>query len=73
MIYSSLGCVNPDFKGDGECDDENNNAGCEYDGGDCCGYDVVTIACTVCQCLDPNNGGTGCSQGGTSQGMKTLK
>ena len=24
------------YKGDGNCDDENNNKGCEYDGGDCC-------------------------------------
>ena len=26
----------PDYKGDGNCDDENNNKGCAYDGGDCC-------------------------------------
>ena len=57
--YSSLGCVDPDYKGDGGCDDQNNNAGCEYDGGDCCGNDVVTTFCTECQCLDPDNGGTG--------------
>merc|ERR1712032_1020490 len=24
------------YKGDGDCDDENNNCGCEFDGGDCC-------------------------------------
>ena len=24
------------YKGDGNCDDENNNKGCDYDGGDCC-------------------------------------
>ena len=30
------GCVSPAYKGDGNCDDGNNNEGCEYDGGDCC-------------------------------------
>ena len=29
-------CGVPDYKGDGNCDDENNNKGCAYDGGDCC-------------------------------------
>ena len=29
-------CGMPDYKGDGNCDDENNNAACAYDGGDCC-------------------------------------
>ncbi len=29
-------CGNPDGKGNGYCEDENNNAFCEYDGGDCC-------------------------------------
>ena len=29
-------CGLPDYKGDGICDDDNNNKGCEYDGGDCC-------------------------------------
>merc|ERR1712037_354060 len=29
-------CGNPSYKGDGNCDDENNNCGCQYDGGDCC-------------------------------------
>ncbi len=28
------GCDN-NLKGDGECSDQNNNAECEYDGGDC--------------------------------------
>ena len=47
-------CIDPDnlgepavscgalkYKGDGNCDDENNNKGCEYDGGDCC-YKTVS-------------------------------
>ena len=29
-------CGLPAYKGDKNCDDANNNAGCEYDGGDCC-------------------------------------
>ena len=38
------------------CDDENNNAGCNWDGGACCnnneaGWDDY---CSACECLDPN-------------------
>ena len=29
-------CGSPGYKGDGNCDDANNNEGCDYDGGDCC-------------------------------------
>ena len=39
---------------DGYCDDENNNAGCGFDGGDCCGPDVKTLYCTECECLGEN-------------------
>merc|ERR1712000_274900 len=44
--------------GDGNCDDKNNNCGCEYDGGDCCTStnvkgEVNTNYCTACECLDP--------------------
>ena len=46
-------CKYPTWKGDGYCDDENNNEGCEYDGGDCCGHEVITQYCSACQCLDP--------------------
>ena len=45
------------FVGDNYCDDENNNAGCNYDGGDCCGDDVNTTWCDDCQCLDPSEQG----------------
>ena len=34
------------------CDDENNHGGCDFDGGDCCGEDVDTDLCTLCQCLE---------------------
>merc|ERR1719158_1936634 len=47
-------CGSPQWKGDNYCDDENNNAGCGYDGGDCCGDDVNTQYCSACECLDPN-------------------
>ena len=39
---------------DGYCNDENNNAGCGFDGGDCCGPDVKTAYCSECQCLGEN-------------------
>ena len=47
---SSSGCVLPDYKGDGYCDDDNNVEDCEYDGGDCCAGDLSL--CTTCACLD---------------------
>ena len=50
-IYS-VGCANPDWVGDGICDDENNKQDCNYDGGDCCGSSVNTDYCYECQCLD---------------------
>merc|ERR1712001_433093 len=50
----STGCEFPLWKGDGFCDDGNNNDGCDYDGGDCCGDDVNTEYCTECECLDPD-------------------
>ena len=49
-------CEYPEWKGDGYCDDGNNNENCQWDGGDCCynfkkGWDKY---CDDCQCLDPN-------------------
>ena len=49
----SSSCGNPGYKGDDNCDDENNNEGCAWDGGDCCGNDVNTQYCSYCDCLDP--------------------
>merc|ERR1712037_800556 len=47
------------YKGDGNCDDENNNCGCEYDGGDCCVKSLKKPInkkyCKQCKCLDPKN------------------
>merc|ERR1712151_13242 len=51
-------CSDEIYKGDGNCDDGNNNAGCDYDGGDCCekslGKKVVKTYCNQvsgCKCL----------------------
>ena len=38
-------CAKKAYKGDGQCDDNNNNAGCDYDGGDCCGPTRGTKYC----------------------------
>ena len=59
MIYNVLcqvECAVPQFKGDTYCDDQNNNAGCDWDGGDCCGEEVSTLYCTVCECLEESEG-----------------
>ena len=42
------------YIGDGYCEDMINNEECDWDGGDCCGNNVVTDYCTVCECLEPN-------------------
>jgi len=52
-------CGSPQWKGDNFCDDDNNNCGCAYDGGDCCGANVKTNYCSKCECLDPKAGGNG--------------
>ena len=46
-------CGFSNWKGDNYCDDDNNNAGCEWDGGDCCGDNINTQYCSDCECLDP--------------------
>merc|ERR1712224_999039 len=45
------GCGSPNWKGDGNCDDNNNNAGCTWDGGDCCGPKNYKY-CKECKCKD---------------------
>ena len=42
-----------DYADDGVCDDANNIEICQWDGGDCCGDNVITTNCSVCACLDP--------------------
>merc|ERR1719384_2892616 len=49
-------CGAPQWKGDNYCDDENNNEGCDFDGGDCCGDNVQTQYCSACECLEPECG-----------------
>ena len=40
--------------GDGFCDDETNNQGCNFDGGDCCGSCILKNYCTECTCFQSN-------------------
>eukprot|EP00750_Incisomonas_marina_P012220 INCI16661.1.p1 GENE.INCI16661.1~~INCI16661.1.p1 ORF type:complete len:649 (+),score=121.52 INCI16661.1:206-1948(+) len=47
-------CAVRQFEGDGYCDDNNNNCGCDWDGGDCCGPTNSYKTCDACECLDPN-------------------
>merc|ERR1712032_1762500 len=46
-------CKKPNWKGDKNCDDKNNNCGCDWDGGDCCGKKNNYKYCQTCACLDP--------------------
>ena len=36
---------------DGSCDDINNNVPCKFDGGDCCGFNVLKQYCFECSCI----------------------
>ena len=40
------------YVGDGYCDDANNNEGCQFDDGDCCGPEVSTAFCDECLCYE---------------------
>ena len=62
-------CGSPRWKGDTYCDDENNNEGCDWDGGDCCGANVKKFFCTECECKDPSAGG---NDGGNTDCSKYL-
>jgi len=44
------GCGLPHYSKDKWCDDENNNAACNFDGGACCGPNVIKTYCNICQC-----------------------
>ena len=51
-IFSHLGCPYPyAWIGNNFCNDQTNNAECNYDGGDCCGVNVNTNLCFECACL----------------------
>merc|ERR1711973_86896 len=47
-------CEFPYFQGDGACDDDNNNAACNWDGGDCCASTnsnpEIYVTCFDCSC-----------------------
>ena len=51
-IISSLvpGCDNSTLVANGFCDDETNNAECNYDGGECCVVNANTDYCSDCAC-----------------------
>ena len=52
FFSKQIGCVSGivGYIGDGYCDDENNNADCHFDGGDCCGNNINTQYCNECFC-----------------------
>ena len=61
-------CGSSKYLGDGRCDDNNNNCGCNWDGGDCCGSTGVLHQfsyCKKCLCIDPKHKVSGCP--GTQQ------
>ena len=45
------GCDNVTLVHNGFCNDETNNLNCNYDGGDCCGYNINSEHCTECTCF----------------------
>ena len=45
------GTGNTAWISDGSCDDINNNPFCNFDGDDCCGFDVKRQYCYDCLCL----------------------
>jgi len=51
-------CGSPQYANDNFCDDDNNKASCNYDGGACCNHDRWTFKgwdnyCTECKCKEP--------------------
>ena len=51
LAFIFIGLCLESFIGDNYCDDINNNLGCNYDGGDCCGPNVNKAFCQECLCL----------------------
>ena len=50
ILLCSADCSHSFLIGDGMCNDETNNADCNYDGGDCCLSDIKTNKCLECAC-----------------------
>ncbi len=51
-----------DFVGDGQCDGDNNNAPCNYDGGDCCLEPSDCSFCSGEKCVCHETGVKHCGQ-----------
>merc|ERR1712025_466026 len=66
-------CHHLEYRGDGQCDDNNNNCGCNWDGGDCCGANVGIKYCKTCECLDPAIKGSSCFRLVESKSACSLK
>ena len=49
-------CLHDELVSDGFCDDEANTKSCDYDGGDCCGPNVLIDYCTICECIIEESG-----------------
>ena len=45
-------CLIPQWRGNGICEDTNNIAACNFDGGDCCGPNVSKQYCEECKCYN---------------------
>ena len=54
-ILNCVDGVNYAMIGNGYCNDETNNADCNYDGGDCCMLNVNSEHCTECKCYFQEN------------------
>ena len=50
LFFISKDCTNGRLIGNGICNDETNNAECNFDGGDCCGECINTDHCVECVC-----------------------
>ena len=50
-------CGSLEYSEDEYCDDENNNAGCNWDNGACCDNEYFwwDYWCQDCKCLDPDS------------------
>ena len=51
---SNSACGSPKWATDKWCDDENNNVGCNWDGGACCNNNFINwdLYCKDCECLE---------------------
>ena len=65
---ASGSCGKKPWQGDGFCDDFNNNAACDWDGGDCCQADGGYVFCSDCACLDCTDDLAGAIEGSLEWG-----